>query len=114
MSVRDAIPVGMCLPCSSPRVAGGNLRNGTPVVAMTENTAVQSGQWVLFTHWPLGPDNPPRMVDHLTARGCAVLAHQPGWRTYARTMDLVVVTAEELQDYSAAGVGALGPKGASE
>jgi hypothetical protein len=42
-------------------------------------------------------------VDHLTAHGCAVLEPCPGWRTYARTMDLMVVTPEELREYTAAG-----------
>jgi hypothetical protein len=69
------IPADMCLPCSGPR----------------------------FAAWPLSQDNPPRRVDHLTAHGCAVLEPCPGWRTYARTMDLMVVTPEELREYTAAG-----------
>lgn len=104
----DAIPSGMCLPCGSPRVAVGQLRAGTPLIKHTQNEAIQPGQWVRFAHWPLSPDNPPRRVDHLTARNCAVLDPHPGWRTYARTMDLVVVEQEELQVYQAEGGSMLG------
>jgi hypothetical protein len=99
MSTGNAIPVGMCLPCCSPKAASGTVYRHAPAVAMTESDAIQPGQWVRFAHWPLGPDNPPRLVDHLTARGCAVLAPLPGWRTYARTMDLLEVTEEERQTY---------------
>jgi hypothetical protein len=104
----DAIPIGMCLPCCSPRKALGQLRAGTPLIKLTQNEAIQPGQWVRFTHWPLSPDNPPRQVNHLTARNCAVLEPHPGWRTYARTMDLVEVTPQELKDYLASGGTVLG------
>lgn len=104
----DAIPIGMCLPCSSPRLALGQLRSGTPLIKHTQNEAIQPGQWVRFAHWPLSPDNPPRRVDHLTVRNCAVLEPHPGWRTYARTMDLALVTPQELRDYLAAGGTVLG------
>lgn len=107
----DAIPVGMCLPCCSPRTATGQLRAGTPLIKHTQNEAIQPGQWVCFAPWPLSLDNPPRRVQCLTARGCCLLEPVPGWRTYARTMDLALVTADELGVYLAGGGCLLGCPG---
>lgn len=103
MSRQNAIPVGMCLPCSGPQFASGSPRKGAPAIAQSENDSIQPGQWVRFTHWPLGQDNPPRRVDGVNGRGICWLEPLPGWRTFARSMDLVLVTVEDLKAFVAAG-----------
>ncbi|MFA7331067.1 MAG: hypothetical protein WC326_08345 [Candidatus Delongbacteria bacterium] len=108
----DPLRGGIFGPCRSPRLASGSdTYSSRDAVRPGHNPAIQPGCVVRFAGWPMSESNPPRRVDHLTARNCCVLEPVPGWRTYARTMDLALVTSDELCVYLADGGRMLGCPG---
>lgn len=104
MPVRTPLREGACIACRQPNTASGAHGYTGTGVPFTDNPAIKDGQWVRFKDWPITSEtNPPRKVDHLTANWSVVLQPAPGWRTYARSMDLVPVTDDEMRAFLDAG-----------
>lgn len=98
------LPAGSYAPCTNPRVAaGGEACLANQWVSHRINDVIHPGCWACFAAWPLGPDNPPRRVAWISPKGICGFEPRPGWRTYARSFDLVLVVDAALQAYIHAG-----------
>ena len=103
MSAKAAPESVRYLPCRSPQHADDSVTNCPRGECMPgPNPDIVPGCWARFAAWSLGPRNPPRQVAWVNERQVCGLAPRPGWRTFARSCDLVVVTRTELRAFQAA------------
>ncbi|MDP2361983.1 MAG: hypothetical protein Q8O14_14745 [bacterium] len=94
------IPHDQVAICASPKTANGST-SFSRAVPRSANPTIVAGCWARFAHWPLAADNPPRRVEGITDRQVCWLTPRAGWRTFARTMDLVLVDAKARKAYVA-------------